>query len=65
MSHAMFRAYAEAVKAEIGTATTTRFIALAETTDGRFGLFHHSMLPGGPAGRTRTTTPRSPSPSTS
>ncbi|MFE3666457.1 cupin domain-containing protein [Streptomyces sp. NPDC059164] len=46
MSHAMFRAYADAVKAEIGTATTTRFIALAETTDGRFGLFHHSMLPG-------------------
>ncbi|WP_433400845.1 cupin domain-containing protein [Streptomyces sp. CA-146814] len=46
MSHAMFRAYADAVKAEIGTATTTRFIALAETTNGRFGLFHHSMLPG-------------------
>ncbi|MEV2246449.1 cupin domain-containing protein [Streptomyces sp. NPDC049970] len=46
MSHAMFRAYADAVKAEIGVATTTRFIALAETTDGRFGLFHHSMLPG-------------------
>ncbi|MET9928964.1 MULTISPECIES: cupin domain-containing protein [unclassified Streptomyces] len=46
MSHAMFRAYADAVKAEIGTATTTRFIALAESTNGRFGLFHHSMLPG-------------------
>ncbi|MFD7970579.1 cupin domain-containing protein [Streptomyces clavifer] len=46
MSHAMFRAYADAVKAEIGVATTTRFIALAETTGGRFGLFHHSMLPG-------------------
>jgi quercetin dioxygenase-like cupin family protein len=46
MSLAAFRAFGDAVKVQIGETTTTRFITLADTTDGRLGLFHHSMLPG-------------------
>lgn len=38
--------FGDAVKVRIGETTTTRYIALAETTDGRLGIFHHHMLPG-------------------
>ncbi|MFJ9582762.1 cupin domain-containing protein [Streptomyces acidicola] len=44
--HSTLRTFGEAVKVRIGKTTTTRFIALADTTDGRLGLFHHHMLPG-------------------
>ncbi|MER6968948.1 cupin domain-containing protein [Streptomyces halstedii] len=40
------RRFGDAVKVRIGETTTTRYIALAETTDGRLGIFHHHMLPG-------------------
>ncbi|MCF6524778.1 cupin domain-containing protein [Streptomyces sp. JJ36] len=46
MSLAAFRAFGDAVTVQIGETTTTRFIALAQTTDGRLGIFHHRMRPG-------------------
>ena len=46
MSLAAFHAFEDAPKVRIGETTTTRFIAPAKVTDGRLGIFHHSMLPG-------------------
>lgn len=48
MSVTAFQKFGDAVKVRIGETTTTRFIALAHTTDGRLGIFHHRMLPGAP-----------------
>ncbi|CAL9380895.1 MULTISPECIES: cupin domain-containing protein [unclassified Streptomyces] len=43
---ASLQRFGEAFKVRIGETTTTRFIAVAATTDGRLGVFHHHMLPG-------------------
>lgn len=46
MSLAALHSFDDAAKVRIGETTTTRFIAPAKVTDGRLGIFHHSMLPG-------------------
>lgn len=46
MTFAEFRSLGDTEKIKIGTTTTTSLIATAEVTQGRFGLYHHHMLPG-------------------
>ncbi|WP_019544449.1 cupin domain-containing protein [Streptomyces sulphureus] len=46
MTLAALHAFDDARTVRIGETTTTRFIAPAGATDGRLGIFHHSMLPG-------------------
>ena len=46
MTLAVLHAFDDAHAVQIGETTTTRFIAPAHATDGRLGIFHHSMLPG-------------------
>ncbi|KAA0928610.1 cupin domain-containing protein [Streptomyces apricus] len=43
---ASLKKFGDAVKVRIGETTTTRYLAVAATTDGRLGIFHHHMLPG-------------------